>query len=270
MTLVANFDVSDSHGGLVHVQAEQTIVGANDAPETNAAVASGNEDTAIAVALSGSDVDGTIASFQISTLPAHGTLYSDAGLTQAIALNGTVNAATIYFKPDANWSGATAFQYAAIDNGGLADATPAMASIDIAAVADAPIVHAENVEGAFESAGNFSVTDPYFTTVGDFNGDGKLDLAVSNFPPAPGGSTVSIMLGDGAGHFGAPTAVGVGGAQTQEHRRRSQWRRQARSRGRQPGLRQRFDSARQWRRHLPVAIDAVGVKSNVRRDGRFQ
>lgn len=42
--------------------------------------------------------------------------------------------------------------------------------------------------------------------VGDFNGDGKQDLAVAN----AGASEVSIFLGDGLGHFGAATSVGAG------------------------------------------------------------
>ena len=40
--------------------------------------------------------------------------------------------------------------------------------------------------------------NPHGTAVGDFNGDGKTDLAVS-------GGRASILLGDGAGSFGAPT-----------------------------------------------------------------
>ena len=36
--------------------------------------------------------------------------------------------------------------------------------------------------------------------VGDFNGDGKQDLAVANSAE----SYVSILLGDGAGNFGSP------------------------------------------------------------------
>ena len=46
------------------------------------------------------------------------------------------------------------------------------------------------------SAGGFSSS----VAVGDFNGDGKQDLAVANYSS----NTVSILLGDGAGHFGAP------------------------------------------------------------------
>ena len=43
--------------------------------------------------------------------------------------------------------------------------------------------------------------------VGDFNGDGKLDLAVANASSA----TVSILLGTGTGGFGAKTDFGTGG-----------------------------------------------------------
>src|SRR5437667_11712021 len=43
--------------------------------------------------------------------------------------------------------------------------------------------------------------------VGDFNGDGTLDLAVTG-----GSGTVSILLGTGTGSFGAKTDFGTGGA----------------------------------------------------------
>ncbi len=49
---------------------------------------------------------------------------------------------------------------------------------------------------------------PYSFAVGDFNGDGKQDLAV----PGSGSNTMTILLGDGTGHFsaaaGSPVAVG--------------------------------------------------------------
>src|SRR5260370_32865284 len=41
--------------------------------------------------------------------------------------------------------------------------------------------------------------------MGDFNGDGKLDLAVANVD----GDTVSILLGTGTGSFGAKTDFGT-------------------------------------------------------------
>ena len=42
--------------------------------------------------------------------------------------------------------------------------------------------------------------------MGDFNGDDRQDLAVANY----GSANVSILLGNGAGSFGAATNFGVG------------------------------------------------------------
>src|SRR5207249_9624125 len=48
--------------------------------------------------------------------------------------------------------------------------------------------------------------------VGDFNGDGRQDLAVTSSGAYPYSNTgnVSILLGDGAGNFSAPTNFGTG------------------------------------------------------------
>ena len=124
----------------------------NDAPETNAGSGSGLEDAAsIAVSLSGSDIDGTVASFHITSLPLNGTLYSDAGLSTEIAAGDSVpasgNAATVYFVPAANFNGQNTFQYAAVDNDGLEDATPATATITVTAVNDAPETNAGSGRG---------------------------------------------------------------------------------------------------------------------------
>ena len=63
-----------------------------------------------------------------------------------------------------------------------------------------------------DGAGNFSAPTTFSTgsgfntvAVGDFNGDGKQDLANAN-----GASSVSILLGDGAGNFSAPTNFNAG------------------------------------------------------------
>ena len=61
--------------------------------------------------------------------------------------------------------------------------------------------------GNFSAATNFSAgNDPISVAVGDFNGDGKQDLAVAN----DSSNNVSILLGDGAGNFSAATNFGVG------------------------------------------------------------
>ena len=67
--------------------------------------------------------------------------------------------------------------------------------------------------GSFGTATNLSNPGnefPFFSAVGDFNGDSKLDLAVTNPISAGNGDFVSIRLGTGTGSFGNPTNFGTG------------------------------------------------------------
>jgi hypothetical protein len=64
-----------------------------------------------------------------------------------------------------------------------------------------------NGNGSFRAAVNYAVGYyPTSVAVGDFNGDGKLDLAVAN----SGSNNVSILLGSGNGTFQTPVSYGVG------------------------------------------------------------
>jgi VCBS repeat-containing protein len=130
----------------------------NIAPESDDAAVSGVEDAAsIAVTLSGLDSDGFVAAFDIASLPAGGTLYRDAGLTTPLAIHDSVPAAvgvaTVYFVPDPDFNGAPTFQYAAVDNGGLADPTPATATITVTAVNDAPVLTVPGTQTLAEDSG---------------------------------------------------------------------------------------------------------------------
>jgi VCBS repeat-containing protein len=142
---VFNVTVSDGHATAVKqvvITLDGPTASINAAPTTNDVSASGAEDTTVAVTLAGGDIDGTVASFTITEVPANGTLYRDDALTQAIGIGDSVsasgNAATVYFRPAADWNGTTSFHYAAVDDLGLADATPAIASITVTLVNDAP------------------------------------------------------------------------------------------------------------------------------------
>ena len=82
----------------------------------------------------------------------------------------------------------------------------------VAGTAPSRPVHAAPVPGAcpapvFGAASNFPVNSfPRGVAVGDFNNDGKLDLVTAN----GGASTLSVLLGSGAGTFGPATNYPVG------------------------------------------------------------
>src|SRR6185312_13221510 len=61
--------------------------------------------------------------------------------------------------------------------------------------------------GTFTLAGSPSAGNgPYSVIVQDFNGDGKVDLAVADW----GGNTISVQLGNGDGTFQAQTTYATG------------------------------------------------------------
>jgi hypothetical protein len=78
-----------------------------------------------------------------------------------------------------------------------------------------------NGDGSFRTAPDLDLTigangpngvgiGPVNVVLGDFNGDGKLDLASSFFNPQFGADQVAVYSGDGTGHFSAPQFVTVG------------------------------------------------------------
>ena len=63
------------------------------------------------------------------------------------------------------------------------------------------VVFLGNGDGTFQAGQSYYAGDhPHSVAVGDFNGDGKLDLAVADIDS----STVSVLLGNGDGTFQAP------------------------------------------------------------------
>ncbi|MBI4204754.1 MAG: retention module-containing protein, partial [Betaproteobacteria bacterium] len=171
-----NYTVSDGKGGTDASQITITITGVaepvvvtpqNNPPTTNDTNANGAEDNlGINVNLSGADVDGTVASFTISSLPANGTLkLGDTVLDLGDSVPAAGNAATVTFVPDADWNGITSFDYAAVDNSGAADESPATATITVTSENDPPAGTDKAVtvleDGVYTfDADDFGFTDP--------------------------------------------------------------------------------------------------------------
>ena len=194
--LVTDGDLNSSTG-----TSTVSVAAVNDIATTSDVATSGNEDaTSIAVTLSGSDVDGSIASFTVSSLPSNGTLYSDSALTQVVSsgaiIGASSGAATLYFDPDSNWSGGTSFQYAATDDSGATDASPATATITVSAVADVPTLDVVVGSGSSSSTADYAIV---------LNESGNNDaLQVSNGGAILGGEselTLSIDFSMDANDF---------------------------------------------------------------------
>ena len=107
-----------------------TVTPVNDAPVATAQAVEVLEDGTLAITLAGSDIDGDALSYTVTTPPAHG------------ALAGT--APNLTYTPAANYHGSDGFAFTAHDSA-LASA-PALVSITVTPVNDAPVAAAQTVE----------------------------------------------------------------------------------------------------------------------------
>ncbi|EKF9091619.1 type I secretion C-terminal target domain-containing protein [Vibrio cholerae] len=179
--------------GNLSLSASDTALVLNEAPNTLDKHAEGLEDaTSIVIpALSGSDIDGTVVSFTIKTLPTNGVLYLDGVAVTAGQPIVAEDASKLTFTPNADWNGITNFSYVAVDNEGLADATAATVTITVSPVNDAPtfsidkhaVVSEEGlVGGIVDDTGNTDSTNAVVTrgkiTINDIDSD-KLEVSLN-------------------------------------------------------------------------------------------
>jgi ELWxxDGT repeat protein len=119
------------------------------------AVATGNEDSEIAISFASlqtqgneADIDGTVTAFVIKAVNTGSLKIGTDALTATAwsASNNTVDAThQAYWTPSLNANGVlNAFTAVAKDNGGLESSTPIQATVSIAAINDAPILTSFN------------------------------------------------------------------------------------------------------------------------------
>ena len=98
-------------------------------PVADPKTATTDEDTAVSITLTGSDPDEDPLTFSVSAQPAHGTLSGSAP--------------NVTYTPAANYNGGDSFTYVA--NDGRVNSTPALVSITINPVNDAPVANNQSV-----------------------------------------------------------------------------------------------------------------------------
>ena len=157
-----------------------TVTPVNDLPVASAQSVTLLEDSTASITLTGSDIDGDSLSFTVTTPPEHGTLSGDGP--------------NLTYMPTADYNGSDGFAFTAHDSA-LASA-PALVSITVTPVNDAPVASAQFVD--LSENGTATIT----LAGSDVDGDG-LSFAVIT-PPAHG--SVGIV---GGGMVSATGGVGA-------------------------------------------------------------
>ena len=126
------FTVRDS-GGLTSSAATVSIIvlPVNDAPVATAQAVSLNEDASLDIALTGTDLDGDALTYSIASQPSHGSLDFDD------------DTGVVTYTPNADYNGSDAFTFTV--NDGTVDSAPAMISITVEPINDAPVASAQQI-----------------------------------------------------------------------------------------------------------------------------
>jgi len=126
------FKVNDGQADSAPATVSITVNPVNDAPIANPQSATTQQDTALPITLTGSDVDGDSLTFTVTSGPASGTL------------SGTPPSLT--YTPSSGYIGTDSFTF--IANDGAADSAPATVSVNVTRVNHAPVAEAQSVTTA--------------------------------------------------------------------------------------------------------------------------
>lgn len=123
------FVVNDGNIDSVAAEIRITVRPINDAPTADAQQLATDEDTPLALVLTGADVDGDALSFEVLSAPQHGVL------------SGT--APNLVYTPAADFHGTDSFTFKVSDS--LLESAPAEITLIVRPVNDAPLANAQSV-----------------------------------------------------------------------------------------------------------------------------
>src|SRR5207237_9026848 len=177
-TFKANDGTIDSAAATISI----TVTAVNDAPVANAQSVTTAEDTAKAIVLTASDVEGDTLTYSIVSGPSHGSLSGAAP--------------NVTYTPAANYNGPDSFTFKA--NDAAVDSAAATISITVTAVNDLHVTNAQSVTTAEDTA------KPITLTASDVDGD-ALTYSIVSGPShgslggaAPNVAFARAARGDGA------------------------------------------------------------------------
>ncbi|WP_445727657.1 Ig-like domain-containing protein [Kamptonema formosum] len=189
--------------------------------EDKTAPATANNVIADVPTLTGTDTDGTVVSYTISTLPdiSQGKLFLNGVEVTAGQILTPAQAAQLKFQPNPSFTGSATFTYSATDNSGAVDATPATVTIPVTAPNTPPVATNDSgftnpgVPVSINVLGNDTDANGDTLTVTDFtqpaNGTVSCTPAgVCTYTPNPGFTgtdTYTYTISDGKG--GTATAT---------------------------------------------------------------
>jgi hypothetical protein len=143
------YKVNDGTADSPAATASLTITPVNDPPTANAASATTAQDTPVAVALGGSDVETCELTFSIVSPPANGSL-GTIGAAPCTSGNPNADSASVTYTPNAGYTGPDSFTYTV--NDGTIDAPAATASLTVTGSAPTTVTFAPSADAYVSSA----------------------------------------------------------------------------------------------------------------------
>jgi len=197
-TYRANDGQADSNVATVSI----TVNLVNDMPVANAQSVATDEDMAVEIVLSGTDMDGDPLTYSVVTPPSHGTL------------SGT--APNLTYTPAVNYNGPDSFTFRA--NDGQADSNVATVAITVNAVNDSPVANDQAVNTLEDTAVGVALTgsdiesDPltFSIVTGPLNGTlsgTPPDLSYTPGPDFYGTDSLTFQVNDGQANSNIATAI---------------------------------------------------------------
>ncbi|MFH1858275.1 MAG: Ig-like domain-containing protein, partial [Candidatus Omnitrophota bacterium] len=182
---------AEDNGGL-YANPDKTVtitVAGNQPPVANSQSVTVTQDTPLAIVLTGSDPEGSSLTFSIVTNPSHGTLGS---ISQVNATSAQVT-----YTPTSGYIGSDSFTFRVYDGQAYSPAATVGITVNAPAALFTDVTATHLPSYAIPSTA---------ASVGDYNGDGNLDVVVTYF-----GGASHILENDGTGSFTKTFLSSLGG-----------------------------------------------------------